>query len=165
MKVLISADMEGVCGVTSWVQVMPPEYGSGPSSTVEYERARARLTREVNAAVERALVAGADEVIVNEAHDGMRNLVPEDLHESVRFITGSDKALGMMQGIDEPGVGAAFFVGYHAKAGTPHAPRPTPRSRTPGTVTSTTSAWTVGRPARTASTRRSRATSASPSRW
>jgi D-amino peptidase len=122
MKVLISADMEGVCGVTSWVQVVPPEYGSGPSSTVEYERARARLTREVNAAVEGALAAGADEVIVNEAHNGMRNLVPEDLHESVRFITGSDKALGMMQGIDEPGVGAAFFVGYHAKAGTPHAP-------------------------------------------
>jgi D-amino peptidase len=122
MKVLISADMEGVCGVTSWVQVMPPEYDGGPSSTVEYERARARLTREVNAAVEGALAAGADEVIVNEAHNGMRNLVPEDLHESVRFITGSDKALGMMQGIDEPGVGAVFYVGYHAKAGTPHAP-------------------------------------------
>jgi D-aminopeptidase len=62
--------------VTSWVQVMPPEYGSGPSSTAEYERARARLTREVNAAVEGALAAGADEVIVNEAHNGMRNLVP-----------------------------------------------------------------------------------------
>ena len=122
MKVLISADMEGVCGVTSWVQVMPPEYGGERSSTVEYERARARLTREVNAAVEGALAGGAVEVIVNDAHDGMRNLVPEDLHESVRFISGSDKALGMMQGIDEEGVGAVFFVGYHAKAGTPHAP-------------------------------------------
>lgn len=122
MKVLISADMEGVCGVTSWVQVTPPEYDGGPSSTVEYERARARLTREVNAAVEGALAAGADEVIVNEAHNGMRNLIPEELHEDVRFITGSDKALGMMQGIDESGVGAVFYVGYHAKAGTPHAP-------------------------------------------
>lgn len=122
MKVLISADMEGVCGVTAWVQVMPPEYGSASASTVEYERARARLTREVNAAVEGALAAGAEEVIVNEAHNGMRNLVPEDLHPDVRFITGSDKALGMMQGVDEPGVAAVFFVGYHAKAGTPHAP-------------------------------------------
>jgi len=122
MKVLISVDMEGVCGVTSWVQVMPPEIDGGPCSTVEYERARARLTREVNAAVEGALAGGANEVIVNEAHDGMRNLIAEDLHESVRFITGSDKALGMMQGVDEPGVGAAFFVGYHAKSGTPHAP-------------------------------------------
>ena len=25
MKVLISADMEGTCGIVSWVQVMPPE--------------------------------------------------------------------------------------------------------------------------------------------
>src|SRR4051794_18099548 len=74
MKVLISADMEGTCGVTSWVQVTPPEYGGEPTSTVEYERARLRLTREVNAAVEGALAAGADEVIVNESHDGMRNL-------------------------------------------------------------------------------------------
>jgi D-amino peptidase len=122
MKVLISADMEGVCGVTSWVQVMPPEYGSEPTSTVEYERARARLTREVNAAVEGALAAGAEEVIVNEAHDGMRNLVPEDLHPEVRFITGSDKVFGMMQGVQEDGIAAAFFVGYHAKAGTPAAP-------------------------------------------
>lgn len=122
MKVLISADMEGTCGVTSWVQVMPPEYGGEPSSTVEYERARLRLTREVNAAVEGALAAGAEEVIVNESHDGMRNLIAEELHPRVRFITGNDKPLGMVQGIAEEGVGALFFTGYHAKAGTPNAP-------------------------------------------
>ncbi len=122
MRVLISADMEGTCGVTSWVQVMPPEYGGEASSTVEYERARLRLTREVNAAVEGALAGGADEVIVNESHDGMRNLIPEELHPSVRFITGNDKELGMMQGMHEPGIGAVFFTGYHAKAGTPNAP-------------------------------------------
>ncbi len=124
MKVLISADMEGTCGVVSWVQVMPPEYvgGDEPSSTVEYERARARLTREVNAAIEGALAGGAEEVIVNESHDGMRNLLPEELHPACRFISGSDKPLGMMQGVDLDGVGAAFFTGYHAKAGTPAAP-------------------------------------------
>ncbi|CAN5468401.1 M55 family metallopeptidase [soil metagenome] len=122
MKVLISADMEGVCGVTSWTQVTPPEYGGDATSTAEYERARARLTREVNAAVEGALSGGAEEVIVNEAHNGMRNLIPEELHPSVRFITGSDKAFGMMQGVQEAGVGVVFFVGYHAKAGTPGAP-------------------------------------------
>lgn len=122
MKVLISADMEGVCGVTSWTQVIPPEYGGEGVSTVEYERARLRLTKEVNAAVLGALEAGAQEVIVNEAHNGMRNLVPEELHPSVRFITGSDKELGMVQGVQEPGVAAVFFVGYHAKAGTPGAP-------------------------------------------
>ncbi len=122
MKVLISADMEGTCGVTSWVQVTPPEYGGEPTATVEYERARLRLTREVNAAVEGALAGGAEEVIVNESHDGMRNLIAEELHPAIRFITGNDKPLGMVQGIQEEGVGALFFTGYHAKAGTPNAP-------------------------------------------
>lgn len=122
MKVLISADMEGTCGVVSWVQVMPPEYGGEPSSQTEYERARLRMTREVNAAIEGALAGGADEVIVNDSHNGMRNLVPEELHPSCRFLSGNDKPLGMMQGIDLDGIGAAFFTGYHAKAGTPGGP-------------------------------------------
>lgn len=113
--------MEGVCGVASWVQVTPPENGGEATSTAEYERARLRLVREVNAAAEGALAGGATEVIVNDSHDGMRNLVPEELHPEVRFISGSDKALGMMQGIGEE-VGAVFFIGYHAKAGTPAAP-------------------------------------------
>jgi len=122
MKVLISADMEGVCGVSSWVHVTPPEYGGTPSSTVEYERARQRLTKETNAAVEGALEGGATEVIVNDAHNGMRNLIAEELHPEVRFITGSDKTWGMMQGIEEVHGGIAFYIGYHARAGTPGAP-------------------------------------------
>lgn len=124
MKVLISADMEGTCGVVSWVQVMPPEYvsGSEPSAADRYFRTRERMTAEVNAAVEGALAGGADEVIVNDSHDGMRNLIPEQLHPSVRFITGDRKPLGMAQGVDLPGVGAVFYTGYHAKAGTPAAP-------------------------------------------
>ena len=124
MKVVISADMEGTAGVVSWVQVMPPEVvgGTEASSTVEYERARARLTQEVNAAIAGALAGGAEEVIVNESHDGMRNLLPEELHPGCRFISGSDKPLGMTQGVDLDGVGAIFYTGYHAKAGTPDAP-------------------------------------------
>lgn len=124
MKVLISADMEGTCGVVSWVHVMPPEVvgGSEPTSTVEYEMARRRMTREVNAAIEGALAGGAEEVIVNESHDGMRNLIPEELHPDCRFINGSEKEFSMMQGINLDGIGAVFLTGYHAKAGTPSAP-------------------------------------------
>ncbi len=124
MKVLISADMEGTCGVVSWVHVEPPENaGAGtPASTVEYERARARMTREVNAAIAGAYAAGADEVIVNDSHDGMRNLLPEDLDPRCRFISGNDKPLGMVQGVELDGIGCVFFTGYHAKAGTPAAP-------------------------------------------
>ncbi|MDQ3225593.1 MAG: M55 family metallopeptidase [Chloroflexota bacterium] len=124
MKVLISADMEGTCGVVSWTQVMPPEVvgGSEPVSQDRYLRTRQRMTAEVNAAVEGALAGGADEVIVNDSHDGMRNLIPDELHPAVRFITGSDKPLGMVQGVDLEGIGALFYTGYHAKAGTPAAP-------------------------------------------
>jgi D-amino peptidase len=122
VKVLISADMEGTCGVVSWTQVTPPEYGEPASSQTEYERARARMTAEVNAAIEGALEGGAAEVIVNDSHDGMRNLLPDVLHPSVRWISGNDKPLGMCQGIDLDGIGAFFYTGYHAKAGTTNAP-------------------------------------------
>ncbi|CAN5884847.1 M55 family metallopeptidase [soil metagenome] len=124
MKVLISADMEGTCGVVSWVHVVPPEYAGGSESTnqSEYDRARLRMTMEVNSAIEGALEAGAEEVIVNDSHDGMRNLLPEHLHPSCRFISGNDKPLSMMQGVDLEGVGAVFYTGYHAKAGTPGGP-------------------------------------------
>jgi D-amino peptidase len=80
------------------------------------------MTLEVNAAIEGALAAGADEVIVNDSHDGMRNLLPEHLHPACRFISGNDKPLSMMQGVDLEGVRAVFFTGYHAKAGTPGGP-------------------------------------------
>jgi D-amino peptidase len=80
------------------------------------------MTAEVNAAIEGALEGGADEVIVNDSHDGMRNLVAEALHPSCRFISGNDKPLSMMQGVDLPDIGCAFFTGYHAKAGTPGGP-------------------------------------------
>jgi D-amino peptidase len=124
VKVLISADMEGTCGVVSWVHVTPPEYGgqSEPTNQSEYDHARLRMTMEVNAAIEGALEAGVEEVIVNDSHDGMRNLLPEHLHPSCRFISGNDKPLSMMQGVDLDGVVAVFYTGYHAKAGTPGGP-------------------------------------------
>jgi D-amino peptidase len=124
MKVLISADMEGTCGVSSWVQVTPSENASAgePHNQGEYDRARHRMTAEVNAAIEGALEGGADEVIVNDSHDGMRNLIADSLHPSCRFISGNDKPLSMMQGIDIEDMGCAFFTGYHAKAGTPGGP-------------------------------------------
>lgn len=124
MKILISADMEGTCGVSSWVHVTPPEgaHAGEPANQTEYERARLRMTREVNAAIVGALAGGATEVIVNDSHDGMRNLIGEDLHADAQFISGDDKFFGMMQGVEIEGISAVFYTGYHAKAGTPKAP-------------------------------------------
>lgn len=121
MKVVISVDMEGVCGVSSWVQVSPPEFGGLVDST-EYQRARERMTLEASAAALGALEAGAKSVIVNDSHDTMRNLIAELLPERARFTTGGDKPLSMVQGVDEKGVGALLFVGYHARAGSERGP-------------------------------------------
>lgn len=118
MKVHISADMEGTTGVVNWVQVSPPWLeGKGP---MEYERARQRMTREVSAAVRGALAGGADEVIINDSHNGMKNILIDDLPRGCRLISGHQKELSMMQGVDEEGVAVSFFTGYHARAGTPN---------------------------------------------
>jgi D-amino peptidase len=123
MKVLISADMEGTAGVSHWVQVTPAEGRSArQTSSVEYERARLRMTKEVNAAADGAFAAGASGVVVADAHGGKRNLIPDELDSRLRFVTGTDNDLGMMQAIDEEGIEAVFFTGYHAKAGTPRGP-------------------------------------------
>lgn len=109
MKVLISADMEGITGVVSDDQVS--------RNGKDYDRARLMMTHEVNAAVRGAFAGGATEVIVNDSHASMRNIILEELHPEAQLITGSPKPLSMMQGIDET-IDAVFFVGYHAKRGT-----------------------------------------------
>ena len=107
MRVFISADMEGVTGVSHPQDVIP-----GRS---QYERFRRFLTADVNAAIEGAARGGATGFLVNEAHDGMRNILLEDLDERAELIVGSRKPLSMMQGFE--GADVSFFVGYHARAG------------------------------------------------
>ncbi len=123
MKILISADMEGTCGVSSWVHVQAPEVTSAnqPASTIEYERFRKQMTAEVNAAIEGAFEGGASDIIVNDSHDFQRNIVIELLDPRVTYTSGADKRYGMMQGVDL-GVDAVFYTGYHARAGTVGAP-------------------------------------------
>jgi D-amino peptidase len=112
LKVFISVDMEGVAGVVH------PRQGSIDGR--DYEMARRLMTRECNAAIEGAIEAGVQEFVVNDSHAEMYNLVPEELHAAAEFITGSHKPLSMCQGMG-PGFDAAFFVGYHAAAGTQDA--------------------------------------------
>jgi D-amino peptidase len=107
VRVFVSADMEGVSGVTHPQDVIP-----GRS---QYERFRRFLTADVNAAIEGAAQGGATEFLVNEAHDGMRNVFLKDLDGRAELIVGSKKPLSMMQGFY--GADVAFFVGYHARAG------------------------------------------------
>jgi D-amino peptidase len=116
MRVYLSVDMEGVAGVVHEDQTDPTD----PRHAAEYQRFRRLMTAEANAAVEGALEAGATYVLVNDAHWLMRNILAEELHEAAELMSGGPKPLSMMQGI-ELGFDAALLVGYHGRAGTPHA--------------------------------------------
>ncbi|MDI6601167.1 MAG: M55 family metallopeptidase [Thermoanaerobacteraceae bacterium] len=108
MKIYISADMEGICGVVNNEHT--------DRNGREHDRARNWMTEEVNAAIQGALDAGADEVIVNDSHGTMRNIILESLHPAAKLITGSPKRYSMVEGLDDT-FDAAVFIGYHARAG------------------------------------------------
>jgi D-amino peptidase len=112
MKVYISCDMEGISGVVAGQQTQ--------MDGEEYKRAQKLMTGEVNAAIEGALAGGASEILVNDSHGSMRNILIEELNSSAQLISGSPKPLSMMQGIDGS-FDAAFVIGYHAQAGTAYS--------------------------------------------
>ncbi|RLF22920.1 MAG: peptidase M55 [Thermoprotei archaeon] len=108
MRVYISADMEGIGGIVSAVQCHPREK--------EYEIARRLMTLEVLAAVHGAKKAGATRIVVNDAHDGMRNFIIEEFPEYVEVVSGFPKPLCMMSGISSD-FDVAFLIGYHSRKG------------------------------------------------
>lgn len=110
MKILISADMEGATGVTWPADVLP--------GTPQWERCRPMFTSDVNAAVLGFFDGGADEVLINEAHWSMRNLLLEQLDDRAEMITGRHKTLSMVEGVQHGDVDGIAFVGYHTGAGT-----------------------------------------------
>jgi len=116
MRVYISVDMEGIAGVVHEDQTNPVD----PRCAGEYARFRALMTAEANAAVEGALDGGATQVLVNDSHWFMRNLIAEQLHPAAELLSGDPKPRSMMEGV-ELGADAALFIGYHARAGTPNA--------------------------------------------
>jgi D-amino peptidase len=113
LKVFISVDMEGVCGVINW-----DETGQGGP---DYGMFRTLMTQEVNAAIAGAVAAGATEILVRDAHDSARNILPELLDPRARLLREwTYGPLSMMEGIDKT-YDAAIFIGYHARASTPDA--------------------------------------------
>lgn len=112
MKVYISVDMEGVAGVVTNDQCKAG--GDG------YERARLWMTQEANAAIQGALDAGATEILVNDSHGSMLNLLPDELNPAARLISGHSKDMSMVERIDAT-YDAAIFIGYHARIGSSDA--------------------------------------------
>lgn len=107
MRIYISADGEGISGAVDRNEL----HRSG----TEFERFRAWMTKDVNAAIQGAYDAGATEVIVNDSHWDNMNIIFDDLDPRAELIRGRNKELSMMEGIR--GADGVFFVGYHAKVG------------------------------------------------
>jgi D-amino peptidase len=108
ISVFISVDMEGVAGIATLDQIV--RGGSG------YPRAQELMTAEANAAIRGAFAAGAGQVVVNDSHGTMDNLLHEHLDPRARVVFGAPRASCMVQGITRNDT-VAVFVGYHAAAG------------------------------------------------
>ncbi len=106
--------MEGVAGVTTWKQV------DARTPHPEYSTFRRYYTQEVRAAIDGARQAGVGEILVNDSHGPMHNLLFDELPTDVRVIFGNRKPYSMAQSADG-GFGGAFFVGYHGAVGDENA--------------------------------------------
>lgn len=109
MKLFIAIDLEGICGVVSEADTAR----EGAAA----RRARAHMRADLDAVLEGCAAAGADEVVVCDAHDDGRNLDPAGLPGFAVLVGGSPAPGSMLEGL-APDCDGALFVGYHARAGT-----------------------------------------------
>lgn len=108
----ISADLEGVCGVSTWQDCYPATDDSRYRAAVE------QLASEITSVVDAIRSVQNDaQIVVNDAHNAMINLGLEHLPSGVQLISGKPKLCAMMAGLDSTFNGV-ILLGYHAKAGT-----------------------------------------------
>ena len=107
--IFISVDMEGIGGIGTSAMVS--------TGSKDYEMGRRLMTAEVNAVVAAIMEAGPAQIIVNDSHGDMQNLLHTELDPRVEYIQSNIKPLGMVQGLDGTFDGV-FLIGYHAMAGT-----------------------------------------------
>ena len=89
MKVYISVDMEGIGGIGHPHPTDPKDTRYGTSVDL--------MVGETNAAIEGALAGGATEILVNDSHWSMYNLLPEAIHPAATVLQGQ-KAWSMVAG-------------------------------------------------------------------
>lgn len=109
MKMYISVDLEGITGMVDESQVETGER--------DYEYARKCLLSDLNAAVTGAFESGAEDIVVNDSHGTMTNLLLNEMPAGIRVIVGRNKCYSMMEGLDNSFQGV-FFIGYHARKNT-----------------------------------------------
>ena len=111
-KIYISADIEGIWGNVNSAYTMP--------GVPEYEQYRRRMIDEVNIVAQTLFKYGIQEILVNDGHGNMDNLLPEDLDPRVRLVCsqGAFKENGMMEGIQAELEGACF-IRCHSRCNPP----------------------------------------------
>jgi len=82
-EIYISADMEGTSGIVHSDKPIPSHH--------EYQHFRKTMLAEVNAAIEGAVKAGAQEILVNDSHWNMRNLSSKILNPAATLLSGAPK--------------------------------------------------------------------------
>jgi len=109
LKIFISSDIEGTAGINDWVETT--------LNKPDYRYYSEQMTREVRAACDGAVKAGATEIVVKDAHDSARNIIPSKLPMNTKLIRGwSGSPLIMMHGLDST-FDAVIYTGYHSFAG------------------------------------------------
>jgi D-amino peptidase len=114
LRIYISADIEGITGVTHWDDTDLHKEDS--------KVFREQMTAEVVAACEGALQAGATEIWIKDAHDTGRNLIASKLPKEASLIRGwTGHPLMMVQELDSS-FAAVLMIGYHSRAGAGTSP-------------------------------------------
>ena len=107
MKIFISADIEGVSGITSWEAT---RYGGKG-----YEAACRQMSLETAAACRAALSCGYD-VVVKDGHEDAMNIDHTLLPKEAELISGwACTPLSMLGGLDDSFSGI-IYIGYHSAA-------------------------------------------------
>lgn len=106
MKIYISADIEGICGIQHWDETSKQH--------PDYAYFQQEMTNEVIACCNALHECGVTDIYVRDAHDYARNLLLDKLPVDVKVIRGWEQSpCDMMAGLDETFDGA-IFIGYHS---------------------------------------------------
>ncbi|MDR1261923.1 MAG: M55 family metallopeptidase [Oscillospiraceae bacterium] len=122
MRLFISSDIEGTAGIAHWDETDADKGGA------LYQYFREQMSREVAAACQGAQESGASAILVKDAHDSGRNLIPLMLPRGVMIHRDWSGAIGSMAdaldgGFIDPAGGETFgsfdafaCTGYHSPA-------------------------------------------------
>lgn len=110
-KIYIATDLEGMSGVYRFEQ-------TSDRNSPHYRAAVDYMMGDIAAAVRGFRDAGADEIVVLDAHGGGNNFNPALLAPGARYVTSIRSAATVLWPLDASFAGLVL-LGYHAMWGTP----------------------------------------------